>query len=219
MGELETLLEAVPAPLQPLDLSMLDGFLAGVLLQPGRPQPARWLPYVTDEQGRTWSPTDPAARDRLVRLQAMAVARWRALDNAIEARLWFDPWVFDEAPVQDDDDEAQAASDAVYPWVVGFALAQEVFPELMNLDEARITEPLALIFQHLDPQELEDAQALLEEMDSIEPPQDLTDGVERLVRAVLLLADVSRPRPRVPASPARRPPMGPRHRSPGGGRG
>src|SRR5512145_2039653 len=32
--ELEALLEALPPPLDPLDLSALDGFLVGVLLQP-----------------------------------------------------------------------------------------------------------------------------------------------------------------------------------------
>jgi len=31
---LESLLDAVPAPLEPLDAGMLDGFLCGVLLQP-----------------------------------------------------------------------------------------------------------------------------------------------------------------------------------------
>ena len=34
MDALESALDALPAPLEPLDLSMLDGFLAGVLLQP-----------------------------------------------------------------------------------------------------------------------------------------------------------------------------------------
>ena len=36
---LQTLLDGVPAPLEPLDASMLDGFLCGVLLQP-QPVPA-----------------------------------------------------------------------------------------------------------------------------------------------------------------------------------
>ncbi|MFM2186795.1 MAG: hypothetical protein RIR43_1367, partial [Pseudomonadota bacterium] len=36
LDELDALLAQVPAPLQALDLSGLDGFLAGVLLQPRR---------------------------------------------------------------------------------------------------------------------------------------------------------------------------------------
>ncbi|HLO94809.1 MAG TPA: UPF0149 family protein, partial [Burkholderiaceae bacterium] len=38
MERLQELLDAVPAPLEPLDISMLDGYLVGVLLQP-RPVP------------------------------------------------------------------------------------------------------------------------------------------------------------------------------------
>ena len=39
IDELQTLLDSVPTPLEPLDVSMLDGFLCAVLLQP-RPVPA-----------------------------------------------------------------------------------------------------------------------------------------------------------------------------------
>src|SRR5687768_4445668 len=39
---LQELLDAVPAPLQPLDASMLDGFLCGVLVQPQRIPESRW---------------------------------------------------------------------------------------------------------------------------------------------------------------------------------
>ena len=42
----------MPAPLEPLDVSMLDGFLCGVLVQPQRVPDARWLPHVTDVDGR-----------------------------------------------------------------------------------------------------------------------------------------------------------------------
>ena len=52
---------------------------------------------------------------------------------------------------------------------------------------------LALLYRHLDPQDLEDADVLLEEIDSLEPPEDLSESVEGLVRATLLLADIGRP--------------------------
>jgi uncharacterized protein len=97
-----------------------------------------------------------------------------------------------------DDDSAPSA--AVYGWVAGFATAMTFFPELQRLDAARLTEPLALIYRHLDPEDLEDADDLLEEIESLEPPATLTDAVEELVRATLLLADVSRPQ----AAPRRR---------------
>ena len=36
MNRLQTLLDKIPEPLEPLDISMLDGYLCGVLLQPHR---------------------------------------------------------------------------------------------------------------------------------------------------------------------------------------
>ncbi len=199
LDELQALLDRVPAPLEALDVSMLDGFLCGVLVQPQRIPDSRWLPHVTDADGRAL----PAGFDA-TRLQALARRRHAELDDAIERRQWFDPWVFeleDDAADALDPDSALAPSavDAVYPWVAGFATALEFFPALMQLDAHSITEPLALLYRHLDPDDLEDADDLIEEIESLEPPQDLTEAVEGLVRATLLLADVARPVP-APAS-------------------
>ena len=135
--------------------------------------------------------------------------RHAELDDAIQRRQWFDPWVFeladegdesdaqDSPRAQDDDDEFDpddtGAVDAVYPWVAGFATALELFPDLMALDPKALTEPLALLYRHLGPDDLEDADELLAEIESLEPPEDLTEAVEGLVRATLLLADIARP--------------------------
>ena len=43
------------------------------------------------------------------------------------------------------------------------------------------------------PDDLEEADALLAEIEMLEPPSNLTDAVESLVRATLLLADLTRP--------------------------
>ena len=212
-AELDELLERTPEPLTPCDGVMLDGYLCGVLLQP-RPVPAaRWLPHVTDVDGRPLSPAfDPGALHALVR------RRHEELDHAITRRAWFDPWVFElaeqnETQAGHEDDEADpAASEPVYPWVAGFATALELFPDLMAQDDAALTEPLALMYRHLDPDDLEDADALLEVIESFEPPADLAESVEGLVRATLLLADISRPQ-RGPHPARRRPGTPPR---PGG---
>ena len=81
----------------------------------------------------------------------------------------------------------------MYPWVAGFATAMELFPALMQHEPEELNEPLALVYRHLDPDDLEDADELLEEIESLEPPGDLTEAVEGLVRATLLLADIARP--------------------------
>ena len=95
-------------------------------------------------------------------------------------------------------------TEAVYPWVAGFATALELFPDLMMLDAQTLTEPLALLYRHLGPDDLEDADELLAEIEQLEPPADLSEAVEELVSATLLLADISRPVREHSASPGRR---------------
>jgi uncharacterized protein len=205
LDQLQALLDRVPAPLEPLDVSMLDGFLCGVLVQPQRIPESRWLPHVTDADGRPLPPGFDASR-----IHALATRRHAELDDAIARRQWFDPWVFELIDAEDedadrDDDEAPSSVDAVYPWVAGFATAQELFPALMQFDAQSLTEPLALLYRHLAPDDLEDADDLLEEIDSLEPPADLSEAVEGLVRATLLLADVGRPLPAPQKKPSQRP--------------
>ena len=179
---LQALLDAVPAPLEPLDVSALDGFLCGVLVQPARVAPARWLAHVTDADGRPLPRGWDAAP-----LQALVRRRHAELEAAIGRRRWFDPWVF-EVDEGADEDPIRAA---VFPWVAGVATAFELFPGTMQLSPERTVEPLALLYQHVDADDLEDADELLAEIESLEPPADLTEAVEQLVRAILLLADAA----------------------------
>jgi uncharacterized protein len=196
LNELQELLDGLPAPLEPLDVTMLDGYLCGVLLQPQPVPQAQWFKHVVDVDGRA-APSSAA----LERLHALAGRRHAELDRAIAARHWFDPWVYEL-------EEDALPSETVMPWVAGFATAMELFPGLMRLDAHALLEPLATLYMHLDPEDLEDADELLEEIETLEPPQDLSEAVEGLVRSTLLLADVSRPRatPPAPRKPGRRPP-------------
>ncbi len=180
---LQRLLDAVPAPLEPLDVSSLDGFLCGVLVQPERIARERWLACIVDHDGRPL----PSGYD-VAALHGLALRRHAELDAAIGERRWFDPWVFEL-----DDDGRGDAAEAVYPWVAGIATAFELFPGVMELPAASTLEPLALLYRHLDPDDLEEADALLAEIEMLEPPSNLTDAVESLVRATLLLADLTRP--------------------------
>lgn len=219
---LQALLDKVPAPLEPLDVSMLDGYLVAIALQPKTPPPSEWLRWVLDsEEGRA-----PPASFNPEPIRALAMRRLQQLDAAIRQRQWFDPWVFEldehdnpqgqarPAPPPVGDEEAwdgpalprDDIQGAVLPWVAGFALGADSFPRgLMGCKEAELLEPLAGIYQFLDPEDLEDADALLEAIEGIEPAVDLEQAVEVLVSHSLLLADVSRPQKAPPKPAARKP--------------
>jgi uncharacterized protein len=210
---LQQLLDRVPAALEALDVSMLDGFLCGVLLQPKPVAASAWLPYVTDMEGRALPPGFDATG-----LHAMVLRRHAELDAAVAQRLWFDPWVFEMADEAQADpagsdlaaqDSHRGLTESVYPWVAGFVTALEVFPGLLRLDAGALSEPLALLYRHLDANDLEEADELLELIESLEPPANLEAAVEELVRATLLLADVTRPQA-AGAKPAPRAPPRPR---------
>jgi len=195
LERLQTLLESVAPPLEPLDISALDGYLCGVLLQPKPVAAAQWLRYVTDVEGRP-APPGPA----LDELHALVHRRHAEIDGAIAHRDWFDPWIY---PL---DDEA-AVADSVLPWVAGFAAAMDAFPGLMAMDAPDLVEPLALLYLHFDPADLEDADALAAVIETLEPPADLAEAVQDIVRALMLMADVTRPRaPPPPRKPTRRAP-------------
>lgn len=202
LDRLQELLDRVPAPLEPLDVSMLDGYLVAIALQPKTPSPAEWLRWVLDgEEGRAPPPGFDAEP-----IRALAMRRLQQLDAAIRQRQWFDPWVF-ELDDEDGELDMEPVQAAVLPWVAGFALGADSFPRgLMACKEAELLEPLAGIYQFLDPEDLEDADSLLEAIEGIEPPADLEEAVEVLVAHTLLLADISRPQRAAPPA-ARKPPQ------------
>ena len=204
LTELEQLLDSLPAPLEPLDISALDGYLCGVLLQP-QPVPAsQWLRWVGDVEGQALPPGPQAQR-----LATLAQRRHAELEQAIAQRQWFDPWVFEvdvEAEAQD-----LSASDLTLPWVAGFAAAMDRFSGLMAMDHPGLLEPLAILYAGFDPDDLEDADELLAVIETLEPPSSLAEAVEDLVRSVLLLADISRPRSGGPVRRPRRPVANARH--------
>lgn len=186
--QLETLLDALPAPLEPPDISALDGFLVGVLLQPKAVPEAEWLRWVHDfDAGRP----APHGLD-LKPLRALVRRRHAELGQAIAARRWFDPWVFELEPAVGED--TVSPSDVVLPWIAGWAAALEHFPALLDSAGAEAREPLAALFAHFDPADLEDAGDLAEDIAAVELPETADDAVEELVRCTLLLADETRPR-------------------------
>lgn len=179
---------------------MIDGYLCGVLLQPQPVLAERWLPLITDVDGRP-----PPTRFDAAKLRSLVLRRHAELEAAITERDWFDPWIYQL------DDQA-SPSETVLPWVAGFATAADAFTGLMDRFEDKILEQLATLYRHLDPEDLEDADALLAEIETLAPPESLGEAVEDLVRSVLQIADVSRPQEgptRPAAAPARPRALGP----------
>ena len=90
IAELGQLLDSIEEPLEPLDISALDGYLCAVLLQP-RPVPmAEWVRWVCDSESGNPVPGSAAQR-----ISELAQRRHAELDRAISSRQWFDPWVFE----------------------------------------------------------------------------------------------------------------------------
>ena len=181
LQQLQSLMDGIPATLEPLDVVMIDGYLCGVLLQPQPVAAERWLPLIPDVDGRA-----PPARFDIATMRSLVLRRHAELDAAIARRQWFDPWIYQL-------DDAATPTEAVLPWVAGFATAADAFTALMDRHEDELIEPLATLYRHLDPDDLEDADALLAEIETLAPPETLAEAVEDLVRSVLLMADVSRP--------------------------
>jgi uncharacterized protein len=196
LAQLERLLDRIPAPAEPLDVMMLDGYLCGVLLQPKPVPEGQWWRHVVDADGRAI----PLGFDDEP-LRALVRRRHAQLDTAIRERQWFDPWVF-EMEGEDEGEGEGNPLEAVMPWVAGFATAMEFFPALMRSDSAELAEPLAVLYRCFDPEDLEDADELLALIEELEPPADLAEAVESLVNSVLLLADVTRPLPSTRPQPA-----------------
>jgi uncharacterized protein len=147
---LQSLLDALPAPLEPLDVSALDGYLVGVLLQPHPLASARWLAHVHDLDAR---PAPPGVT--LEPLHALVRRRHGELERSIAARQWFDPWIFELAAAPGE--AAPRPSDMVLPWVGGFAAALDLFAELLahpGMAQHAGREPLAVLYSHIDPEDL-----------------------------------------------------------------
>jgi uncharacterized protein len=198
-AELDALLAAAPAPLEPCDAVMLDGFLCGVLVQPTLIETDAWLPYAFDFEGRP-VPADVDAL-WLSRVRLMVLRRHGALREAMNDG-WFDPLILEaddedaQASESEDDDgsDPMSAVDPVsrplVPWVAGFELAAVLFPGLLETPDEAVMAAMARVLRHLPAQSEEQRQvndALNREM----PLPSLDAAIEELVAAVLDVHDLT----------------------------
>ena len=154
-AELDAILAEIPAPLEPLDVVMLDGFLCGVIVQPTLLDADAWLPYVFDAGGHRWGEAEPAPEQ--LRARALILRRHAALNRSIAEFGSFDPFILEPTtrtppPMGDErrsdagrrspaDDTATRAAGRpdrrrLLPWVAGFEQAVHLLPGLADLDDA-----------------------------------------------------------------------------------
>ena len=191
LDELAALLDATPEPLQPLDLPMLDGYLAGVLVQPRVVTREEWLAPVFDFERRAL----PADADAAWQARTVALIERRrdALNAGISEDGFFDPVVVDvdQLPPASEYEAVQSPiSRALLPWVAGFQWAQECFPELEASADDAVGAALARLYRHLPPQD-DDDRALLATLDAGQPLTDLDAAIDDLVAATVELWDLT----------------------------
>ena len=189
INEIDELLAAVPAPFETVDAVILDGYLAGVLVQPVLLQPEDWRPPIFGPEGMPepgiegWS---EAQHDRLVSLIT------RRKDEILRGILedgWFDPIV----PMIEDDDgkpvEGKDALEGIGYWAAGFEWALANFPQLEEAALSGVPDLLDSIWRHL-PEQDEAQQALTKALDEEHPLKNLDEAIEALVFDVVDLAQI-----------------------------
>ena len=191
LDELAALLETTPEPLTPLDVLMLDGYLAGVLVQPRVVAVEEWLPEVFDFEGRALpDTTDPAWRARVT---ALIQRRRDALNAGISEDAFFDPVIVDveQLPPASEYESVQSPiSRALMPWAAGFQWAQECFPDLEDTADDAVGAALARIYRHL-PAETDDDKALVATLDREQSLKDLDAAIDDVVNATVELWDLT----------------------------
>jgi len=213
-AELDALLAEIPAPLEPLDVVMLDGFLCGVIVQPTLPDADDWLPFVFDAGGHRWGEAEPSPEQR--RARALILRRHAALNRAIAEFGTFDPFIL-EVDDPDEDDVApgreEDAGDAVIaaapqregdadppppvdpigaallPWVAGFEQAVHLLPGLAELDDPAVATTLARLFRFLPDDEEGTAALVAREL----PLASLGDAIADVVACVAELYELTLP--------------------------
>jgi len=196
IAELDQLLAALPEDNESLDVAMLDGFLAGVLLAPDDVPQAAWLPFVFDGQGRAVPDTADARR-----AVELVMRRYHELAAYLAAREPFDPIVFE---LEDEEGRSLTGRDAIAaltPWAAGLAHAFDLVPALSAAydADADLAPALTGVLRHLplDPDDASpEAADFLLERDRIEhdvPLRDLDEAIDELVASVLDAVEITRP--------------------------
>ncbi|MEO5845709.1 MAG: UPF0149 family protein [Caldimonas sp.] len=207
-AELDAILADIPAPLEPLDGVMLDGFLCGVIVQPTLLDVDAWLPYVFDAGGHRWGEAEPGPEQR--RARVLILRRHAALNRSIAEYGSFEPFVLEPdedeiddvagdgaesraQPGREDDAGLVAPIDPIggplLPWVAGFEQAVHLLPGLAELDDRDVATTLARLFRFLPDDEHGTAALVARER----PLESLDEAIGEVVACVAELYELTLP--------------------------
>ncbi len=196
-AELDDLLAGIPEPLEPLDAVMLDGFLAGVIVQPELIATERWLPHVFDAGGHRWGEAEPTPEQ--TRARELIARRHAAMNRSLAEFGGFDPLILE--PAEDEEGTTPDGADApildattraILPWVAGFEFAASIFPAMYELDDDAVATTLTRLYRFL-PAEGDEEEATAALLAKEHPIATLDAAIEEVVACVGELYDLTAP--------------------------
>jgi uncharacterized protein len=130
INDIDELLAAVPAPFETVDAVILDGYLAGVLVQPVMLTPEQDLPPIFGTEGMPEAGIPGWTKPSTTSLIGLIDRRKDEILRGILENGWFDPII----PMMEDEDgkpaEGKDALEGIGYWAAGFEWALANFPQL-----------------------------------------------------------------------------------------
>ena len=189
INEIDELLAAVPAPYETVDAVILDGYLAGVIVQPVQLEPEQWLAPIFGTEGMPEPGIEGWSEAQHNRLVTLITRRKDEILRGILEEGWFDPIV----PMIEDEDgkvlEGKDAMEGLGYWAAGFEWALANFPQLEEAALPGVPDLLDSIWRHL-PEQDEIQRAMTKALDEEHPLRNLDEAIEALVFDVVDLAQI-----------------------------
>ena len=189
INELDELLAAVPAPYETVDAVILDGYLAGVLVQPVQLEPEQWLSPVFGTEGMPEPGIEGWSEKQHTRLVTLITRRKDEILRGILEEGWFDPII----PMIEEEDGQPAKGEAAFEglgyWAAGFEWALANFQQLEEAALPGVPDLLDSIWRHL-PEQDEAQQAITKALNEDHPLKNLDEAIEALVFDIVDLAQI-----------------------------
>ncbi len=189
INDIDMLLAAVPAPFETVDAVLLDGYLAGVLVQPVQLAPEQWLPPIFGTEGMPEPGIPGWSQEQHDKLIGLITRRKDEILRGILEEGWFDPII----PMMEDEDgkplTGKDALEGLGYGAAGFEWALANFPQLEEAALPGVPDLLDSIWRHLPDQD-ETQQAMTKALDEEHPLNSMDEAIEALVFDVVDLAQI-----------------------------